>query len=175
MQVAADSVCGAVCVLSAHSVSCVGCVVAHPVGDCRYAGVQLENPVAGGLQPAFDFCMLFVFVGNLRQIPAVQEAVSWLLNGREVIASVLVSQVISNVPAAVMLSSFTEKGRALLLGTNIGGLGTLIASLASLISFRLYSRMPGAKGGKYLLQFTLYNVGFLAVLLVFCWLTGGLS
>ena len=121
------------------------------------------------------FVCFFVFVGNLRQIPAVQEAVSWLLNGREVIASVLVSQVISNVPAAVMLSSFTEKGRALLLGTNIGGLGTLIASLASLISFRLYSRMPGAKGGKYLLQFTLYNVGFLAVLLVFCWLTGGLS
>lgn len=121
------------------------------------------------------FVCFFVFVGNIRQVPAVQEGVSWLLNGREVIASVLVSQVISNVPAAVMLSSFTEKGRALLLGTNIGGLGTLIASLASLISFRLYSRMPGAKGGKYLLQFTLYNLGFLVVLLLFCWVTGSLS
>ncbi len=104
------------------------------------------------------FVCFFVFVGNIRQVPAVQEGVSWLLNGREVIASVLVSQVISNVPAAVMLSSFTEKGRALLLGTNIGGLGTLIASLASLISFRLYSRMPGAKGGKYLGQFTLWRI-----------------
>ena len=116
------------------------------------------------------FVCFFVFVGNIRQVPAVQEGVSWLLNGREVIASVLVSQVISNVPAAVMLSSFTENGRALLLGTNLGGLGTLIASLASLISFRLYSRMPGAKGGKYLLQFTLYNLAFLVVLLAAVWL-----
>ena len=112
------------------------------------------------------FVCFFVFVGNLRQVPAVQEGVSWLLSGREVAASVLVSQVISNVPAAVMLSYFTENGRALLLGTNIGGLGTLIASLASLISFRLYSRTPGAKGGSYILQFTLWNLAFLAILLV---------
>lgn len=112
------------------------------------------------------FVCFFVFVGNLRQVPAVQEGVSWLLSGREVAASVLVSQVISNVPAAVMLSSFTENGRALLLGTNIGGLGTLIASLASLISFRLYSRTPGAKGGSYILQFTLWNLAFLAILLM---------
>ncbi len=89
------------------------------------------------------------------------------MQGHELWVSAAVSQVISNVPAALMLSGFTENWKGLLLGTNIGGLGTLIASMASLISFRLYTRGEGAKTGKYLLVFTGYNVLFLAVLAVF--------
>ena len=77
---------------------------------------------------------------------------------------ILVSQVISNVPAAALLSAFTDNVRALLLGTNIGGLGTLVASLASLISYKAYAGSPGAAKNKYLLKFTIYNLLFLLLL-----------
>lgn len=111
------------------------------------------------------FVCFFVFVGNMGELEAVRTLVSRLLEGRELLVSALISQLISNVPAALMLSGFTENGRALLLGTNIGGLGTLWASLASLISFKLYSRHPGAESGRYFGSFTLWNVLFLALLL----------
>ena len=87
-----------------------------------------------------------------------------MIGGRELYMAILSSQIISNVPAAILLSGFTTDYRALLLGTNIGGLGTLIASLASLISYKLYVETKGAKKGSYLLQFTLWNVLFLIVL-----------
>ena len=82
----------------------------------------------------------------------------------------LASQVISNVPAALLLSGFTNNYSALIVGCNIGGLGTLIASMASLISFKEYARAHAEGRGKYLLQFTLYNLAFLAALiaLYFC-------
>ena len=73
---------------------------------------------------------------------------------------------ISNVPAALLLSGFTENFPALIKGTNLGGLGTLIASLASLISYKYYVRTPGSRKGRYLLVFTGYNALFLAVLLL---------
>ncbi|RGB67857.1 SLC13 family permease [Provencibacterium massiliense] len=111
------------------------------------------------------FVCFFIFVGNLGQLGAVRALVSSLLQGRELPASALISQVVSNVPAAVMLSSFTGDARALLAGTNIGGLGTLIASLASLISFKFYCKTPGARPGKYLLVFTGVNLVFLLILL----------
>ena len=82
----------------------------------------------------------FVFVGNFARIDAVRDFFSSVLKGREGIVAALLSQGISNVPAAVMLSGFTEKGRELLLGVNIGGMGTVIASLASLISFQYYRK-----------------------------------
>ena len=85
--------------------------------------------------------------------------------GREVLASALASQVISNVPAAIMLSGFTDNVRALLIGTNIGGLGTPIASLASLISLRIYARVPRAETGRYLLWFSLVNALLLVLML----------
>ena len=93
--------------------------------------------------------------------------VSEILQNREVIVSVALSQVISNVPAAVMLSGFTENGKALLLGVNTGGLGTIIASLASLISFQYYRASEGAKTGKYMAVFSVINFGLLGVLLIF--------
>lgn len=78
-----------------------------------------------------------------------------------------VSQVISNVPAALLLSGFTDNARALLIGTNLGGLGTLIASMASLISYKYIALSFPEKKGKYLGFFTAVNLLFLAVLLVF--------
>ncbi|MHC1695253.1 MAG: SLC13 family permease [Eubacteriales bacterium] len=113
------------------------------------------------------FVCFFVFVGNMGRIEAVRSFISTLLEGREVVVSALLSQVISNVPAAVMLSSFTSDGKALLAGTNIGGLGTLVASLASLISFRIYCQSPHARRGRYLAVFTAVNAGLLVILLAF--------
>jgi Na+/H+ antiporter NhaD/arsenite permease-like protein len=78
------------------------------------------------------------------------------------------SQVLSNVPAAILLSGFTEDFSSLLIGTNVGGLGTLIASMASLISYKLYAQHERADKGQYLLVFTGYNVVGLVILLMFC-------
>ena len=111
------------------------------------------------------FGCFFVFVGNVGRMESVRSAVAALLEGRELLMGALVSQVISNVPAAVLLSGFTENARALLLGVNIGGLGTPIASLASLISLKLYSRSEGARTGRYLALFSAVNLVFLIVLL----------
>ena len=73
---------------------------------------------------------------------------------------------ISNVPAALMLSGFTDNGTELLLGVDLGGLGTIIASLASLISFQFYRKSEGAKAGKYLLVFTGISIVLLIPLLI---------
>ena len=82
------------------------------------------------------FIALFIFIGNLGRIPAFSQLLSDILTGREVVTSVIASQVMSNVPAAILLSGFTDHIRELVIGTNLGGLGTLIASMASLISFK---------------------------------------
>ena len=111
------------------------------------------------------FIGFFVFIGNMKSIPAVSEMLSSLVAGRELVIGVLLSQIISNVPAAMLLSGFTADYSNLLLGVNLGGLGTLIASMASMISFKIYAGTPGAKVGKYFLLFTVLNVVFLAVLL----------
>ena len=110
------------------------------------------------------FAAFFVFSGNLARIEAVDRLLRSLLQGREFPVSLLTSQVISNVPAALLLSGFTEDARALILGVNIGGLGTPIASLASLISMKLYSHSDHAHTGKYLLVFSGVNVLLLALL-----------
>ena len=112
------------------------------------------------------FCFFFVFVGNLGRMEAISSLLGGLLSGREVFVSAMASQFVSNVPAALMLSEFTDKGKALVTGTNIGGLGTLIASMASLISFKLYAKAEGALPGKYIGLFSLVNFGLLAVLLL---------
>lgn len=113
------------------------------------------------------FVCFFIFVGNIARIEAVSNFFSEILNNREVIISAILSQVISNVPSAVMLSGFTENGTALLLGINLGGLGTIIASLASLISFQFYRKSDGAESGKYMLIFTVINFSMLIILLGF--------
>lgn len=110
------------------------------------------------------FVAFFIFSGNLARIPAVADALRALMRGREYLVSLLASQVISNVPAALLLSGFTDRARALLLGVNVGGLGTPIASLASLIALKLYSHAEHAETGRFLLVFTLLNAAFLLVL-----------
>ena len=111
------------------------------------------------------FVGFFLFVGNLGRLPAFRTLFQGLLTGHEVLCAVLASQVISNVPAALLLSGFTDNGQALLVGTNLGGLGTLIASMASLISFKQIARAYPRLRGQYLLRFTLANVVFLLALL----------
>lgn len=111
------------------------------------------------------FVCFFVFVGNIGRIDSVREFFSRILQGREIIVSALLSQGISNVPAAVMLSGFTDNGSDLLLGVNLGGLGTIIASLASLISFQYYRKSENARPARYLLVFSAVNFSMLALLL----------
>lgn len=112
------------------------------------------------------FVCFFLFIGNMQRIPAVSDLLRSLINGRELLLGTLFSQCISNVPAAILLSDFTDQALPLLYGVNVGGLGTLIASLASVISYRLYSGSRNARKGAYLKVFTLYNVLFLVVLYI---------
>lgn len=111
------------------------------------------------------FICFFVFVGNISRIESINRFFSDTLTGRELAVSVFLSQGISNVPAAAMLSRFTNNGSDLLLGVNLGGLGTIIASLASLISFQFYRKSENAHSGQYLLVFSAVNFGMLALLL----------
>ena len=111
------------------------------------------------------FVCFFIVSGNLGRIDAVHTVLQSLLERSTCLTAVLTSQVISNVPAAVLLSGFTDNWQPLLEGVNIGGLGTPIASLASLISLKFYFRSPGAKPGRYLGLFLLANVLGLTVLL----------
>ena len=110
------------------------------------------------------FVAFFIITGNIRSIGAVSAKLSAVVTGNEFFTGILASQVISNVPAAVLLSNFTTNGELLLASVNIGGLGTLIASMASLISFRYYGDLKAAKKGKYIGIFTLMNLLFLAVM-----------
>ena len=115
------------------------------------------------------FVAFFIFIGNLGRVQAFSDWLQAILTGREVPVAVLASQVTSNVPAALLLSGFTDKTSALIIGTNLGGLGTLIASMASLISYRQIARELPEEKGRYFKLFTLSNLVFLAILLVEWW------
>ena len=112
------------------------------------------------------FACFFIFIGNMGRFAPFRNAVLSVLEGHVLTVSAALSQVISNVPAALLLGSFTTQWKPLLLGVNIGGLGTLIASMASLISYKHLARHAPKLKGKYLLTFTLWNVLFLAALLL---------
>lgn len=116
------------------------------------------------------FVFFFIFIGNLQAIPQVGTLLRGMLAEHTLAACILGSQIISNVPAAVLFSGFTTDMVSLLYGVNAGGMGTLIASLASVISFRIYAAAEGADLKKYFLYFTLVNAVFLAVL----WAAAGL-
>lgn len=115
----------------------------------------------------FTFMCFYIFVGNVKNIPQFTEFISKIIIDHEFESALILSQLISNVPTAVMLSAFTDNFKALILGTDIGGLGTLIASLASLISFKHYSNSENANVVRFILVFTLINLLFLAVLVIF--------
>ena len=97
----------------------------------------------------------------------IEEFIKEMIDGNEILTSVIASQFMSNVPAALLLSGFTNQYKLLILGTNLGGLGTLIASMASLISFKYIGKEYKHLRGKYLGYFTVANVLFLLVLLFY--------
>ena len=113
------------------------------------------------------FVFFFIFSGNMARIDLVRQVFSFLLDKSTLLFSVVSCQVISNVPSAILLSQFTENYRELLLGVNIGGVGTLIASLASLITFREYTKHNKGKTGYYVLLFSAFNFAFLIIMVVF--------
>ena len=110
------------------------------------------------------FLCFFVFIGNMKRIPEINALLVSAVQGRELLVGILASQIISNVPAAILLSGFSSDFSSLLTGVNLGGLGTLIASLASLISFKFFSREYPDKKGAFLKEFTIWNLVFLAIL-----------
>lgn len=114
----------------------------------------------------FTFIAFFVFVGNVGRIEVVSTALAQLIDGHELAVSVIASQVLSNVPAAILLSGFTSNFAALIVGTDLGGLGTLIASMASLISYKQVALVLPREKGRYFMLFTVWNITFLAVLAV---------
>lgn len=113
------------------------------------------------------FVGFFIFVGNVGRIPAFRFFLQEAVAGREVYAAIAASQVISNVPAALLLSGFTNAYEQLLIGVNLGGLGTLIASMASLISYKYVAKEESSRKGAYILIFTVSNLCFLAALVIF--------
>ncbi len=127
----------------------------------RKALLEVDYPLL------FTFVFFFVFAGNMGRIDAVRSFFSGLLEKDTLVFSTLSCQFISNVPSAILLSQFTDNYRALLVGVNIGGVGTLIASLASLITFREYVKHNPDKAGSYIAQFSAFNFSFLLVLLAF--------
>ena len=114
----------------------------------------------------FTFVGFFIFTGNIGKIPAIGKLLSDVISGHEMITGILASQFISNVPAALLLSGFTDSFEKLIVGVNLGGLGTLIASMASLISFKLLAHSYNEKKGKYFGFFTVMNIIYLVVLLI---------
>lgn len=117
------------------------------------------------------FVFFFILIGNIGRIDAITGTLSGLVSSYPVPAAILSSQIISNVPAAMLLSAFTDDGKSLIIGTNLGGLGTLIASMASLITYRFHAKFSkeqkektGGKQDNYILNFTIINVVMLVIL-----------
>jgi len=111
------------------------------------------------------FIALFILIGNLENIPVFTLIFKKLIIGNEVICGVLTSQIISNVPAAMLLTGFSTNYEAIIVGINIGGFGTLIASMANLISFKILAREFDEFKARYLVVFTVFNVILLVILL----------
>ena len=116
----------------------------------------------------FTFVFFFIFSGNMARIEAVRDFFSFLLEKNTLVFSALSCQCISNVPSAILLSQFTTNYKELLLGVNIGGAGTMIASLASLITFREYSKQDPGHTARYILKFSAFNFAFLGILIIVC-------
>ena len=158
-----DAVLFAVCLLAVVRVLPYGVAFAAVLVCVLFADPHTLRAVDYSL--LLTFVAFFIFIGNLGRIPAFSGWLQEFLTGREVLVAVLASQVTSNVPAALLLSGFTAETQALIIGTNLGGLGTLIASMASLISYRQITReLPQGKK-QYFGLFTLSNLIFLAILL----------
>lgn len=124
----------------------------------KYALKKVDYPLL------MTFAFFFIFSGNMGRIEAVKSFFSFLLEKSTLVFSVVSCQFISNVPSAILLSQFTQNYKELLLGVNIGGAGTLIASLASLITLREYTKRNKGKTKKYILMFSAFNFAFVIIL-----------
>ena len=113
------------------------------------------------------FIAFFIFVGNMERIEFLNDFFANVVVGRERGTAIALSQIISNVPAAFLLSGFTGNYKALMVGVNIGGLGTLIASMASLISYKFLVKEEPEFKGRYFVYFTVVNIIFLAVMIMY--------
>lgn len=112
----------------------------------------------------FTFCVFFVFSGNMARLPAINRFFSEILPKNTLLYGILSCQVISNVPTAILLSHFTTDYASLLPAVNIGGCGTIIASLASLITFSEYKKANAGRLSSYLIKFSIFNFGFVIIL-----------
>lgn len=140
----------------------IGLIIIPPV--IFFADKKALKMVDYGL--LFTFVFFFVFAGNMARIEGVRSLFSSLLEKNTLIMSVISCQFISNVPSAILLSQFTNNYADLLVGVNIGGVGTLIASLASLITFREYVKNNPGRTGYYIKLFSVFNFAFLIILAV---------
>ncbi len=152
------------CLLTVFRVLPYGILTVVVVAALALAEPALLKKLDYGLLATF--VCFFVVSGNLGRLPAVHDLLQSLLERSTLLTGVLTSQVISNVPAAVLLAGFTDNWRDLLLGVDSGGLGPPIASLASLITLKLYLRSREARPGRFLAVFTLANAAGLVILLV---------
>lgn len=130
------------------------------------AGMDFQILLRADYMLLFTFIGFFIFTGNIARVEVVKNFLSSVTSGREFVVSLIASQFISNVPATLMLGGFAGDLRELLIGVNAGGLGTLIASMASLISFKFFTGSYKESQGKYVVYFTLANVAFLVVFVV---------
>lgn len=141
----------------------------------RVGSVEIEKKPIGAIVretlSGVDYCLLLTFVafyiliGNLSNIPSFVSLINGIVTGNELWCSIIASQVISNVPACVMLCGFTSNYPMLLVGLNLGGLGTLIASMANLISYNILAHQVDKVKGKYIIVFTIANLVMLAILI----------
>lgn len=115
----------------------------------------------------FTFIGFFIFIGNIGRLEQFRIFLQSIIDGKEAIVAIISSQIISNVPAALLLSGFTENWTSLIIGTNLGGLGTLIASMASLISYKMVAREYPHKKASYFRLFTGLNILLLILLIIF--------
>ena len=151
------------CLLAVFRVLHYGVLTLVVVLAVAFLRPSLFRQVDVGLLLTFVF--FFIFAGNMGELEAVRSLLAQLMAENALLTSAMASQVISNVPSAVLLAGFTEDWRGLLLGVDLGGLGTPIASLASLIAMRYYFAVPGAQKSHFLLVFSAVNVLSLVVLL----------
>lgn len=151
------------CLLSVFRVLPYQALTVIVVAALLFLSPQLLRQVDYGLLATF--VCFFIFSGNLGRLPAIHTLLARLLEQNTLLCSAALSQVISNVPAAVLLSGLTSDWRGLLAAVDVGGLGTPVASLASLISLKCYLSSEGHRTGSYLLFFTGANLAGLLILL----------
>ena len=153
-----------ICILAVLRV--IGFEFAFAVTLCAVAIIDTRVLKRVDYSLLLTFIGFFIFIGNMGRITAFSDLIRGFVSDNEVLAAVIASQVISNVPAALLLSDFTSDIPALIVGTNIGGLGTLIASMASLISYKFIAQKKNLSKGKYVFWFTFANIIFLMALLL---------